>query len=85
MRELDVYKTKYESLGTEINEIFESNKRYMEDTEAKVNYHMTKTDEEMSKMIDRLNALEGSTMNHKFDIDKLQAQARISTETIRRN
>ena len=73
MRELDVYKTKYESLGTEINEIFESNKRYMEDTETKLNYHMTKTDEEMVKITDRINALEGTSMNHKFDIDKLQA------------
>ena len=36
MKELEVYKAKYESLGKEINETFESNKRYMEETKAKL-------------------------------------------------
>ena len=53
MKELEVYKTKYESLGKEINETFESNKRYMEDTKAKLAHYMSKTDEELVKMADR--------------------------------
>ena len=85
IRELDEYKVKYVSLGTEINEIFESNKRYMEDTKNKLNFHMTKTDLELSKMIDRLNVLEGASMNHKFDIDKLQASTAVFLESIRKN
>ena len=40
MKELDLYKMKYESLGQEVTETFQNNKKYMEETSKKLIYHM---------------------------------------------
>ena len=80
-----MYKHQYESIGQEIAETFENNKRYMDETRIKLNYHMDKADEDLSKMSDRLNILEGTVMNHKFDIDKLQAKTTVNADTIKKN
>lgn len=57
----------------------------MDETTNKLKYHMIRTDEEIIKMADRLSHLEGSSLNYKFDIDKLQANSRNNLESIRKS
>mgnify|MGYP006923008384 CR=1 FL=1 len=57
----------------------------MEETKNRLQYHMIKTDEELIKLADRLCNLEGSSMNFKFDIDKLQSKTNAHNDTIRSN
>ena len=59
MRELDVYKQKYESMGNEIQETCDHMKQFMDAQSKKISTYFSDQDAKLIKLDDRLSVLEG--------------------------
>ena len=55
MKELDVFKSSYESMGQKIEEVNLNIKEYMKEAQVKLDYHMRQTKDELMRMSDKLS------------------------------
>ena len=83
LKELDLFKKNYESLGQEIEEMNTNLKQYMTEAQIGLNNHMRQTQETLIKMNDKLTKTDDMVMKHKFDIDKLQAVSNQNRDSVK--
>lgn len=82
MRELDSYKSNYDSIGKEIQQTQAQIKKYMDENVERLTDFMSKGDEKLIQIDDRLFKVEKTSTDHKFDIDKLVARANQAFESL---